>query len=180
MPATPSQPVTASLAKAKATMDAYLQKVPQPTQWGIEGIAAHGVTPARHRQAYYAAWAFLIQDTMNPFPENPAYPYPQICSGKPSLWDGGEHTSAATCGWESFLGLHGSPCWNRSFAGRPTKGSCRGWMKRGNWAANRSPHARRKRPGSSINENPTGPGWRPFTRPSPATCGGAKESPLDH
>jgi len=98
-------PVNESLVAAKATMDAYLRKVPQPTQWGIANIPPHGVTPERQRQAYYAAWSLLIQSIMNPFPENAAYPFPQMSLGKPSLWAQGERTSPATCGWESFLGL---------------------------------------------------------------------------
>lgn len=100
-----ARPADESLAAAKATMDAYLRKVPQPTKWGIESIPAHGVTPERQRQAYYAAWSLLIQSIMNPFPENAAYPFPQLSLGKPSLWAEGERTSPATCGWESFLGL---------------------------------------------------------------------------
>jgi len=100
-----ARPVTVSLAEAKATMDGYLRRIPQPTGWGIEGVAVCGVTPARHRQAYYAAWTLVIQSVMNSFPENKAYPYPQMSLGKPSLWAEGEHTSPATCGWESFLGL---------------------------------------------------------------------------
>ena len=100
-----ARPVSESLAAAKGTMDAYLRKVPQPTRWGIGSIPAHGVTPERQRQAYYAAWSLVIQSIMNPFPENAAYPFPQMSLGKPSLWAEGERTSPATCGWESFLGL---------------------------------------------------------------------------
>ena len=100
-----ARPASESLAAAKATMDAYLRKVPQPTRWGIESIPACGVTPERQRQAYYAAWTLVIQSIMNPFPENAAYPFPQMSLGKPSLWAEGERTSPATCGWESFLGL---------------------------------------------------------------------------
>ena len=100
-----ARPVTTSLAAAKANMDGYLGRVPQPMRWGVEGIPAFGVTPARHRQAYYAAWTLVIQSLMNSFPDNPVYPYPQMSLGKPSLLAEGEHTSPATCGWESFLGL---------------------------------------------------------------------------
>lgn len=100
-----AQPVTKSLATAKANMDGYLRRVPKPAAWGITGIPALGVTPERHRQAYYAAWSLLVQSIMNPFPENLEYPFPQMSLGKPSLWAEGERTSPATCGWESFLGL---------------------------------------------------------------------------
>ena len=100
-----ARPVTVSLADAQATMDGYLRRIPQPTRWGIEGVAACGVTPAQHRQAYYAAWTLVIQSVMNSFPENMAYPYPQMSLGKPSLWAEGERSSPATCGWESFMGL---------------------------------------------------------------------------
>ena len=99
-----SQPVASSLANTKAVMDGYLRRVPLPSVWGITGIPTCGVTPQQHRRAYYAAWAFLIQDVMNAMPDNPAYPYPQMGVGKPSMWQDGEATSPATCSWESLLG----------------------------------------------------------------------------
>ena len=98
-----SIPVATSLAKTKAVMDAYLRKVPRPTHWGV-GANNAGVTEAQHRRAYYAAWAFLIQNLIDVLPENPEYPFPQVAVGKPALWDEGEKTSPATCSWESLFG----------------------------------------------------------------------------
>lgn len=95
------RPVSDSLAATKATMDGLLRDVPKPGEWGIDGLP-----PKEHRQAYYAAWAFLCQNIMGVQPENRDYPYPQMTVGKPSLWAEGEKTCPPTCGWESFLALH--------------------------------------------------------------------------
>ncbi len=99
------QSVKASLGKVKSVMDGFLCKVPAPKNWDLKTVNAFGVTPEKYRQTYYMAWAFLYQSTINVLPENPEFPYPQMSLGKGALWDGGERTSPATCGWESFLGI---------------------------------------------------------------------------
>jgi hypothetical protein len=99
------QPVKDSLENVKSGMDQFLAKVPAPKQWNLQTVNPYGVTPEKCRQAYYMAWTFLYQSTLDRLPENPAFPYPQMSLGKGALWDGGERTSIATCGWESFLGL---------------------------------------------------------------------------
>jgi hypothetical protein len=99
------QPVQDSLDQVKTVMDRFLSKVPAPEKWDFQTVNAYGVTPEKCRQAYYMAWTFLYQSTLDVLPENPAFPYPQMSLGKGALWDGGERTSIATCGWESFLGL---------------------------------------------------------------------------
>jgi hypothetical protein len=99
------RPVASSVADAKLNMDRFLRQVPLPKAFGFAAVASHGVTPEIHRQSYYMAWAFLYQSLIQVMPENPDYPYPQMSLGKGALWDGGEHTSPATCGWESFLGI---------------------------------------------------------------------------
>ena len=96
-------PVKTSLAKSKATLDSYLRRVPAPTHWGIAATGME-LSPAQHRRAYYAAWAFLVQNLIDVLPENPDYPFPQVAAGKPALWDEGEKTSSATCSWESLFG----------------------------------------------------------------------------
>jgi len=99
------RPVSVSIAATKAVMDGLLRRVPKPGEWGLHGINPLGVTPQQHRQAYYAAWAFLCQNVVDVQPENREYPYPQMTVGKPSLWAEGEKTCPATCGWESLLSL---------------------------------------------------------------------------
>ena len=96
-------PVQATLARSKAAMDGFLRKVPAPRTWGF-GEKTTAVSEAQHRRAYYAAWAFLLQNVIDALPENEAYPYPQIAAGKAALWDEGEDTSPATCSWESMFG----------------------------------------------------------------------------
>ncbi|XHR27308.1 MAG: hypothetical protein ACFUZC_15330 [Chthoniobacteraceae bacterium] len=98
-------PVAMSLLRAKAATEQFLRKVPAPKNWGFEAVDAFGVTPQTHRNSYYMAWTFLYQSIIDALPETPAFPYPQMSLGKGALWDGGEHTSPATCGWESFLGI---------------------------------------------------------------------------
>jgi hypothetical protein len=95
-------PPAESLARAKAVMDAYLRKVPVPKKWGVQD-AFGAISAERHRRAYYAAWAFNYQNLIDAYPENHDYPFPQFSLGKASLWDEGEKTSPATCGWESFF-----------------------------------------------------------------------------
>lgn len=100
-----ARPVQPALANVKAAFDTFLRKVPLPTHWGLQMVPALGVTPEQQRQEYYMAWTFINQSLIGSLPENPAYPYPQISLGKSALWSGGEHSSPATCGWESFLGI---------------------------------------------------------------------------
>ena len=100
-----AHPVKSSLAGAKSNMEQFLRKVPAPKHWELDTVNPFGVTPEKERQSYYMAWTFLHQSQLAILPENPAYPYPQMSLGKGALWDGGEHTSPATCGWESFLGI---------------------------------------------------------------------------
>lgn len=100
-----SQDVADTLADAKADMDGWLRSVPAPSVWGISGIDAHGVTSAQHQYTYYAAWAFLLQNLVNVLPENAAaYPYPQVMTGKPSLWNLGDPSNPGTSQWESPFG----------------------------------------------------------------------------
>lgn len=95
------RPVAESLAAAKEKMDGLLRKVPVPARFDqVSGVAAD-----RHRLAYYMAWAFLLQSTIDPLPEHPEYPYPQMSLGKGALWAEGHPKCPATCGWESFLGI---------------------------------------------------------------------------
>lgn len=97
-----SMPVADSLASAKSRMDKLLAKVPKPA---VTGLQRDGISAQEHLQAYYMAWAFLFQSTIDPLPENAGYPYPQMSLGKGALWAEGHPTCPATCGWESFLGI---------------------------------------------------------------------------
>lgn len=99
-----SRPVEKSLGTAKQTMDAMLAKVPKPPAFGLTS-PDHAVAREQHRAAYYMAWAFLFQSTINALPENREYPYPQMSLGKGALWAEGHPKCPATCGWESFLGI---------------------------------------------------------------------------
>ena len=102
-----SQPISKLLAGSKAVMDDYLRKAPMLQKWGVKDSPGT-ISAEQHRRAYYAAWAFNYQNLINVFPENHEYPFPQFSVGKASLWDEGEKTCPATCGWESFFAFQ----WN--------------------------------------------------------------------
>ena len=97
---------TTTLATTKAYIDGLLQKFPAPTQWGVSGVDALGVTAQQHQRSYYAAVDFILSDLMNPLPENAStYPYPQELCGKPSGYNSGPTGSAGTCTWDSLFGI---------------------------------------------------------------------------
>jgi hypothetical protein len=95
--------VVASLAATKAEMEEALRRVPAPRKWGVEGSGGAVVSVAQHRQAYYAAWTFVIQDVVRKLPES-SFPYDQLMTGKPSLWNEGDPRAPGTAQWDSLLG----------------------------------------------------------------------------
>lgn len=100
-----SQPVATTLSQTKSAFDGWLRDVPAPATWGVSGITDYGVTSAQHESMYYSAWVFLLQDLVNPLPENAStYPYPQVMAGKPSLWNVGSARNPGTAQWESVFG----------------------------------------------------------------------------
>lgn len=83
--------------------DNFLSKVPHPANFELSYVNPKSVKPEEIRQAYYKAWVFTAQNVL---PEDPKlYPYPQICTGKPSLWDEGEERAPFSAAWESFVGI---------------------------------------------------------------------------
>lgn len=91
------------LQKNEQYWDTFLSKVPHPENFELTSVKTYGVTSEQIRQAYYKAWVFTAQNVL---PEdNEVYPYPQICTGKPSLWDEGEAHAPFSAAWESFLGI---------------------------------------------------------------------------
>ena len=91
------------LVKNEKYWDDFLQKVPHPQNFELTSVKTYNVKPEQIRQAYYKAWVFTAQNVL---PEdNEKYPYPQICTGKPSLWDEGEVHAPFSAAWESFIGI---------------------------------------------------------------------------
>ena len=99
-----NQSIDASAMQVKANIESYLKRVPKPTVWGIPDVNTRGVTGAKHRRAYYAAWTFLIEDTIHKLPES-NYNYAQVMCGKPSLWNEGHPRAPGMAQWESLLGM---------------------------------------------------------------------------
>ena len=91
------------LAKNEKYWDDFLQKVPHPQNFELTSVKTYGVKAEQIRQAYYKAWVFTAQNVLPGDDEK--YPYPQICTGKPSLWDEGEERAPFSAAWESFIGI---------------------------------------------------------------------------
>ena len=89
----------AAVAKNEADWNRRLALVPRPLDFTPRSVEAKGVPPADVRRAYYRAWVFLWQDTLPPMPEN-GFSYPQVCTGKPSLWGDGAPHSESTAAWD--------------------------------------------------------------------------------
>lgn len=95
--------VDRQLSKREKYWDNFLAKVPHPVNFEFSKVNSNGVTPEELKQAYYKAWIFTAQNVL---PEDKEiYPYPQICTGKPSLWDEGEKRAPFSAAWESFIGI---------------------------------------------------------------------------
>jgi hypothetical protein len=88
-----------------AYWDAFLQRVPKPVNFDVQGgQPANGVTPTQTRALYYRAWIFLQSQVIEPETEIGQI-YPQFASGKPSLYRAGPPGASATATWDSELGL---------------------------------------------------------------------------
>jgi hypothetical protein len=91
------------LEKQAARWDQWLKTIPEPyTADLLKTINPKGATAEGIRQAYYKAWVFTIQNVIPG--DKKCYPYPQLATGKPSLWDEGEKRAPFSAAWESFLG----------------------------------------------------------------------------
>ena len=81
----------------------FFSKVPLPSNFAIETVDAKGVTAGQVRNIYYQAWVHIAQNVLEADPVN--YNYPQIVTGKPSMWDEGAEQSPYSATWESFFGM---------------------------------------------------------------------------
>lgn len=80
-----------------------LNRLPQPGILRLQHVATYGVQPEQLKKAYYKAWIFTAQNLL---PEDPDhFPFPQICTGKASLWDEGDLLAPFSAAWESFIGI---------------------------------------------------------------------------
>jgi hypothetical protein len=82
----------------------WLASVPHPQDFTVRAVDPLGVTPEQVRRTYYDAWAFLLGGVLPPMPEN-GYPYPQLPTGKPSLWAEGAPRARPSAQWESFVAM---------------------------------------------------------------------------
>jgi hypothetical protein len=83
--------------------DTFLTKVPHPRNFKFSKVDPNGVTPEQLKLAYYKSWVFIAQNVLPADQE--LFPYPQIATGKASLWDMGEERAPFSAAWESFIGI---------------------------------------------------------------------------
>ncbi len=84
--------------------DDFIANLPHPVSYGFSNVKPDpNVSPESLKEAYYKAWVFLEQNILPA--DNEKFPYPQICTGKPSLWDEGEDRAPFSATWESLLGI---------------------------------------------------------------------------
>lgn len=89
--------------KREADWNTYLESLPHPRDFKLHRVDSKGVSPEEIRKTYYKAWVFLSQSVLQPDKEN--FPYYQIVTGKPSLWDHGHPDAPFSAAWESFVGM---------------------------------------------------------------------------
>ncbi|MFD0713073.1 S-layer homology domain-containing protein [Paenibacillus sp. GCM10027626] len=99
-------PLTANLPQIRAGREAYwdqyLTSVPRPERFDMPTIMRKGATAAAVKHDYYTAWVLLAQNVL---PQDAAYPYPQMATGKASMWDEGEPANPFTASWDSLMGI---------------------------------------------------------------------------
>lgn len=95
--------ISRKLASRKNYWDNFLKKVPQPRSFNLNSVDSKGVSAQQIKKSYYQSWIFLAQNIL---PEDKeVFPYPQICTGKASLWDEGDKKAPFSAAWESFIGM---------------------------------------------------------------------------
>ncbi|OUS78314.1 hypothetical protein B1748_02560 [Paenibacillus sp. MY03] len=82
----------------------YLAKVPKPGKFELEHVDPQGVTFEQIEQEYYKAWVFTASNILAAAPEVD-FNYPQIVTGKASLWGHGDQKAAYSASWESLLSI---------------------------------------------------------------------------
>ncbi|GBF73415.1 hypothetical protein PA598K_01704 [Paenibacillus sp. 598K] len=82
----------------------YLAKVPAPGRFELEYVDSQGVTFEQIEQEYYKAWVFTASNILAAAPEV-GFDYPQIVTGKASLWAHGDPKAAYSASWESLLSI---------------------------------------------------------------------------
>ncbi|QNK59486.1 S-layer homology domain-containing protein [Paenibacillus sp. PAMC21692] len=82
----------------------YLAKVPKPGKFELEHVEPQGVTFEQIEQEYYKAWVFTASNILAAAPEV-GFNYPQIVTGKASLWGHGDQKAAYSASWESLLSI---------------------------------------------------------------------------
>jgi len=98
-----ARPGSAS-ARWERFWDNQLATVPHPQDYTIRAVNDKGVTAAQVRAAYYRAWVFLLADVLPPEPEV-GYAYPQLATGKPSMWNYGAEGARASASWDALMGM---------------------------------------------------------------------------
>lgn len=81
----------------------YLAKIPHPSVFEIETTENKDVSGDDIRLAYYKAWTFVASNLLQGDPVK--FPYPQVVTGKASMWDEGHELAPYSATWENFFGI---------------------------------------------------------------------------
>jgi len=84
--------------------NSYLARVPRPADFTLTAVPTEGVSADDIAVTYYRAWHFLSANTLPEMPEID-YPFPQVATGKPSMWAFGAEGSRPSASWDSLLGM---------------------------------------------------------------------------
>ncbi|MHA4816127.1 hypothetical protein ACXZ65_17420 [Streptomyces aculeolatus] len=95
----------ADRARWTSFWNSYLAKVPAPQDFSIHAVDPLGVTPDDVKYAYYQAFVNLEENILPATPET-GNAYPQLSTGKPSLWLNGTPGTRSVASWDSLLGMH--------------------------------------------------------------------------
>ncbi len=80
-----------------------LGRVPHPQDFTLTKVPSMGITSDEIKKEYYRAWVFLESNILPA--DGTQYPYVQMATGKPSLWDEGDEKAPFSAIWESLLGF---------------------------------------------------------------------------
>ncbi|GAA5028501.1 hypothetical protein [Actinopolymorpha pittospori] len=101
-----SEPAVAGrdLRRWRDYWNSVLARVPHPRDFALPAVAADGVTAEDVASTYYRAWHFLAANLLPAGPEV-GFSYPQVATGKPSMWNFGAPGSRPSASWDSLLGI---------------------------------------------------------------------------
>lgn len=90
-------------ASRQAFWDNFFTTVPHPSRFDIQKVDPRGVTPQQVKDAYYKAFALTASNVLDAEPG--VFNYPQVVTGKGSLWDEGAPVAPFSATWDSYTAI---------------------------------------------------------------------------